>query len=131
MRIATGMLVLLIVSGCDSTGEECTTGTIADFTTAANGPTTTCGPEAVDETVDVVPGASGVTLTYHTIIMVCGGTIFLDATREGSRITIDERVEGGGECGCFTHTTVTVELELCEPGTYTVVVDDREQTVTI
>jgi len=95
------------------------------------GTTATCGPEAIPPEVDITTSGTTVTAVYRELLMICGGTIVADLATSGNRLTLTESVEGGGECGCFSHVEMTVAIDVCEPGDYVLVINEVEHPVTL
>jgi len=123
----------LATTACDDGGgggDTCTRD-VQSMQAVSLGSTSTCGPEPIDETVSTSTVGTLLSVQYHVLVMACGGTVHVDLEETGSRLVLTERVEGGGECGCFEEFLMSVTVEACEPGTYTLVVDGEEHEVTL
>ncbi|MBU1495217.1 MAG: hypothetical protein ABIJ56_20490 [Pseudomonadota bacterium] len=113
---------------------ECSILRIDSFDAVFQEATSTCGPEDFPQDVDITTSASptAATVQYHAQLIVCGGTVIVDLAQEGGTLTLTEDVVNmQGECGCFNNYLITVVIDLCAPGTYTLVINGAEHDVTI
>ncbi len=117
---------------CDDA--ECSILQIDSFDAVFIDATSTCGPEDFPQDVDITTGASpsAATVQYHAQLIVCGGTVIVDLAQEGNTLTLTEDVvDMQGECGCFNNYLITVKINLCASGTYTLVINGAEHELTL
>ena len=115
-----------------SAGPSCPTPHLVETETEFLRATATCGPEDLPEDADISTAGTIITVIYETLAMPCGGRVVVELDPAGERLTLAERVEDTqGVCGCFNWFRVTAEIEVCEPGSYVVVVNGLSHTVTI
>jgi hypothetical protein len=131
----TLLIIFPVLGGmfrCGGGEPDCSGVHVVSVQTADEGPTTTCGPEAVISDVSLTNDGTLVTVRYRRQLMVCGGDIGVDLVRQsGGQYLFEEVVEGGGVCGCYSNILMTVQIDVCLPGSYTFVVAGEEHTATI
>lgn len=114
-------------------GADCSVIHIESYDAVFLEATSTCGPEDFPQDVDITTSASPSTATvqYHAQLIVCGGTVIVDLAQEGDTLTLTEDVLNmQGVCGCFNNYRITVKINLCASGTYTLVINGAEHDVT-
>jgi hypothetical protein len=95
------------------------------------GNTSTCGPEAITDVPQITTSGTVITARYRTQLIVCGGDIKVELGVDGGTLTLTEKaVNLEGVCGCYNLIDMTVRIEACEAGAYTLVIDDVEYPVT-
>jgi len=125
-------LVFVGAPSCGDDGEGCPAIHIVSVEAYSQGPTDTCGPETLPPDVTTSTSGTVVTVQYHVQLIVCGGRVEVELEQAGSRLTITERaVDLQGVCGCYNKYIMTVAVDVCEQGTYTLVVSGGEHEVTL
>ena len=127
-----GMCASLLCVGCDDdAGVSCPDVHMVSFSAASQGVTKTCGPETLPADVDISKSGTLVTAKYHSQLMTCGGKVDVTIHDSGGKIEVKEKVLNGGICGCHMKYVMTIKAEFCGPGTYTLVINGKDHTVTI
>jgi hypothetical protein len=130
-RTISLLVVLAVASSCGGGGGEGCDVHIVSSQATSLGTTDTCGPEPIPPDVDITTSGTVITATYRELLMVCGGSVVVDLDGSAGSLTLTESVEGGGECGCFERIEVTVEVQVCEGGAYTLVVNEQGHDVSV
>jgi hypothetical protein len=124
-------MLVLAVAGTSCGGGGCPDKHILLVQSENLGATTTCGPDTITETPQITTSGTVITARYRTQLIVCGGDIKVELGVDGSMLTLTERVVNTeGECGCYNLLDMTVRIEACDPGSYTLIIDDTEYPVT-
>jgi len=125
------MLVLAVAAASCGGGAGCPDKHILLVQNENLGNTTTCGPETITETPQITTSGTVITARYRTQLIVCGGDIKVELGVDGNTLTLTERVvNSDGVCGCYNLLDMTVRIEACEAGSYTLIIDDTEVPVT-